>query len=158
MAWNGLNRENKSSWQRCLIISWYSNIKIWYRDIKTFEKRERKIKKRESQTTTTIINSFLLLLFYIEKLTFCWGTYLENLSLYHYISLREKCPYSDFRKVSVFLVGIFPHLDWIRRDTEYLSVFSRMRKNTEQRTPNTDTFHTVLVLQFFLLCWLSETQ
>ena len=79
--------------------------------MKTFEKRERKIKKRESQTTTTIINSFLLLLFYIEKLTFCWGTYLENLSLYHYISLREKCPYSDFRKVSVFLVGIFPHLD-----------------------------------------------
>ena len=30
-------------------------------------------------------------------------------------------------KVSVFgviLVGIFPHLDWIRRDMEYLSVFS----------------------------------
>ena len=30
-------------------------------------------------------------------------------------------------KVSVFgdfLVGIFPHLDWIRRDTPYLSVFS----------------------------------
>ena len=31
------------------------------------------------------------------------------------------------RKVSVcgvFLVSIFPHSDWIRRDTEYLSVFS----------------------------------
>ena len=25
----------------------------------------------------------------------------------------------------VSLVGIFPHLDWIRRDTPYLSVFSR---------------------------------
>ena len=34
-------------------------------------------------------------------------------------SLREKCPYSEF-----FLVRIFPHSDWIWRDTEYLTVFS----------------------------------
>ena len=35
------------------------------------------------------------------------------------ISLREKCRNTEF-----FLVRIFPHLDWIRRDTPYLSVFS----------------------------------
>ena len=35
------------------------------------------------------------------------------------ITLSEKCPYSEF-----ILVRIFPHSDWIRRETEYLSVFS----------------------------------
>ena len=33
--------------------------------------------------------------------------------------LREKCSNTEF-----FLVRIFPHSDWIRRNTEYLSVFS----------------------------------
>ena len=32
----------------------------------------------------------------------------------------QKCPYLEF----VFLIRIFPHSDWIRRDTKYLSVFS----------------------------------
>ena len=35
------------------------------------------------------------------------------------ITLSEKFPYSEF-----ILVRIFPHSDWIRRETEYLSVFS----------------------------------
>ena len=38
-------------------------------------------------------------------------------------------------KVSVFgiiLVRIFSHLDWMRRDTEYLSVFSPNAGNTDQ--------------------------
>ena len=34
-------------------------------------------------------------------------------------SLREKCPSTE-----LFLVRIFPHSDWIRRNTKYLSVFS----------------------------------
>ena len=33
--------------------------------------------------------------------------------------LREKCPNTEF-----FLVRIFPHSDWIRRNTPYLFVFS----------------------------------
>ena len=37
----------------------------------------------------------------------------------HRKRMREKCPNTEF-----FLVCIFPHLDWIRRDTPYLSVFS----------------------------------
>ena len=40
-------------------------------------------------------------------------------------ALREKCPNTEF-----FLVRIFPHADWIRRDTSY-SV--RMRENTDQK-------------------------
>ena len=35
------------------------------------------------------------------------------------IALLEECP-----NTGLFLVRIFPHLDWIRRDTKYLSVFS----------------------------------
>ena len=34
-------------------------------------------------------------------------------------ALHEKCPNTKF-----FLVRIFPHSDWIRKDTSYLSVFS----------------------------------
>ena len=34
-------------------------------------------------------------------------------------ALRKTCPYSE-----LFWFAFFPHLDWIRRDTEYLSVFS----------------------------------
>ena len=45
---------------------------------------------------------------------------------------------------SFFLVCIFPHLDWIRRDTEYLSVVSlNARKYRPKKTLYLDTFHTV---------------
>ena len=57
--------------------------------------------------------------------------------------LCEKCPNKDF-----FLVRIFPHSDWVRRDTEYLSVFSR---NTEkygpEKSPYLDTFHVVSAMR-----------
>ena len=50
-------------------------------------------------------------------------------------------------KVSIFgviLVRMFPHLDWIRRDAEYLSVFSpKCGKIRTRITPNMDTFYSV---------------
>ena len=46
---------------------------------------------------------------------------------------------------SFFLVGIFQHSDWIRRDTEYLSVFTpNTGKYGPEKTPYLDTFHTAL--------------
>ena len=39
----------------------------------------------------------------------------------------------------IFMVRIFPHLDWIWRDTEYL-----WGKIGTKKTPNMDTFHAVL--------------
>ena len=55
--------------------------------------------------------------------------------------------FTTARKVSkcrVFLVHIFPHSDWIRRDTSYLSVFcSNAGKYGPEKTPYLDTFHTV---------------
>ena len=66
------------------------------------------------------------------------GIVLESyllLSSYNLL-LREKYPNTEF-----FLVRIFPHSDWIRRDTSYLSVFSPnadpysvwMWENTDQK-------------------------
>ena len=65
-------------------------------------------------------------------------------------SLREKCPNTEF-----FLVRIFPHSDWIRRDTSYLSVFSpNTGKYGPEKTPYLDNFHAVhaavIVLKNFL--------
>ena len=54
--------------------------------------------------------------------------------------LREKFPNTEF-----FLVRIFPRLDWIRRDTPYLSVLSpNTEKYGPEKTPYLDTFHAVL--------------
>ena len=55
------------------------------------------------------------------------------------LTLREKCSNTEF-----FLVRIFPHSDWIRRDTSYLSVFSpNAVKYRPEKTPYSDTFHAV---------------
>ena len=62
----------------------------------------------------------------------------------------------------VILVHIFPHSDWIRRDTEYLSVFSPISvriqsycgKIRTRRTPNTDTFYPVNLVFFVIVLFL----
>ena len=55
------------------------------------------------------------------------------------ISLREKCPDTEF-----FLVRIFLHSDRIRRDNSYFSVFSpNAGKYGPEKTPYLDTFHVV---------------
>ena len=66
---------------------------------------------------------------------------LENLEqLYKIFTLREKCPNTEF-----FLVHIFPHSDWIRRDTPYLFVFSPYAEKYEsEKTSYLDTFHAVI--------------
>ena len=61
-------------------------------------------------------------------------------------SLREMCPNMEF-----FLVRIFPHSDWIRRDTKYLSVFSpNAGKYEAEKTPYLDTVHAVNQFTTFL--------
>ena len=67
------------------------------------------------------------------------------------VSLRQKCPNAEF-----FVVRIFSHSHWIRRDTEYLSVFSRNAgKYRSEKTPYLNTFHAVVVLAFIFL-WTSN--
>ena len=61
------------------------------------------------------------------------------------LALRQKCQNTEF-----FLISISPHSDWIRRDTEYLSVFSpNVGKYGLKKTPYLDTFHAVLCLLYF---------
>ena len=48
-------------------------------------------------------------------------------------------------KYGVFSDPYFPHSDWIRRDTSYLSVFSpNAGKYGPEKTPYLDTFHAVV--------------
>ena len=57
-------------------------------------------------------------------------------------ALRKKFPNTEF-----FLVRVFSHSDWIRRDTPYLSVSLRIQSECGKirtgETPYLDTFHTV---------------
>ena len=60
-----------------------------------------------------------------------WDEHLKIIS-----PLREKCPNTE-----LFLVRIFTHSDWIRRDTKYLSVFSlNAGKYEPEITPYLETF------------------
>ena len=59
-----------------------------------------------------------------------------------WIPLCEMCPKTEF-----FLVRIFPHSNWIRRDTSHLSVFSpNTGKCGPEKTPYLDTFHAVYAI------------
>ena len=62
--------------------------------------------------------------------------------------LHEKCPNKE-----IFLIRIFPHLDWIRRDTPYLFLFSlNAGKYGPEKTPYLDTFHAEERSSQYLLC------
>ena len=66
---------------------------------------------------------------------------LRQLNYAWVVTLREKYPNTEF-----FLVRVFPHSNWIRRDTPYLSVFnSNAEKHRPEKTPHFDTFHAVSV-------------
>ena len=55
-------------------------------------------------------------------------------------ALREKCPNTEF-----FLARIFLYLDWIRKFTKQISLFSpNTGKYRPEKTPFSDTFHAVM--------------
>ena len=61
--------------------------------------------------------------------------------------MRKKCLNTEF-----FLARIFAHSDWIRRDTEYLLLFSpNPGKYGPEKTLYLDTFHEVTALLSYLL-------
>ena len=75
----------------------------------------------------------------ISMKQFCFELHLKD------YTLREKCPNTEF-----FLVCIFPHLDWIQRDTKYLSVFSpNAGKCGPEKTSYLDNFHAVTFSEVF---------
>ena len=68
-------------------------------------------------------------------IVFCPKSLSENLQNF---PLRQKCPNTEF-----FLVCIFLHSDWIRRDTILLRIQSECKKYRLEKTPYLDTFHAV---------------
>ena len=79
------------------------------------------------RTSSVLINYFLHYFLYFTK--GCITT------------LRKKYPNTEF-----FLVLIFPHLEFVRRDTKYLSVYSlNAGKYGPEKAPYLDTFHAVQV-------------
>ena len=63
----------------------------------------------------------------------------QNTKFFLWHPLCEICPNTEF-----FLVRIFPHSGWIRRDRKHLSVFSpNAWKYGPEKTPYLDTFHVV---------------
>ena len=77
-----------------------------------------------------------------RKMHFCYLiVLLNNFSSFYLLSLRKKYPNTEF-----FLVRIFRHSVWIRRDTSNLSVFSpNAGKYGPEKTPYWDTFHAVFI-------------
>ena len=64
------------------------------------------------------------------------------------VSLCEKRSNAEF-----FLVNIFLHSDWIRKDTKHLPLFSpNVGKYGPEKTPYLDTFHALSVL----ITWIFE--
>ena len=104
--------------------------KIFFKKIKFhsnffFEKKKKKERK-------TVLNYSRQM---VQQLSFR----LSSLSLRN--ALRENCPNTVF-----FLVRIFPHSDWIQRDTEYLFAFSpNAGKYGSEKTPHLDNFHAVMM-------------
>ena len=84
---------------------------------------------------------------------------IRSFSSPHFPAFRMKSPYENCSwKVSKFrdsLIRIFQKLDWIRRNTPYLSVFSPNEgKIWIMKTPNTSTFDAVQIYCFTCWCWL----
>ena len=64
-----------------------------------------------------------------------------NSTLSEIYALRRKCAYSE-----LFWSAFFPHSDWIRREMEYLSVFSpNAGKMLIRITPNTGNFYAKVI-------------
>ena len=82
--------------------------------------------------------NFQLLICFESQILNFGGTMRVEIHGWSYWS-DEKCPNTEF-----FLVHIFKHLDWLWRDTPYISVFSANEgKYRPEKTPYLDTFHTV---------------
>ena len=64
---------------------------------------------------------------------------------------RESSTAWKVSKCGVISGLLFPHLDWIRRDMEYLSIFTlNVGKYKPEKTPHLGTFHAVSYLWIVL--------
>ena len=103
-----------------------------------------------------IINFFIFLNFEktIRQRSFCPSEWQLTLVDSFFIELNLRCSCVKIVRIRSYsglhFSRIFPHSDWIRRDTSCLSVFSaNARKMWTRITQNTDTFNVVVFLRKF---------
>ena len=82
--------------------------------------------------------------FFKERLV-VWNRLIGNR---HRDTLREKCPYLEF-----FWSVFFPHSDWIRRDTPYLSLFSLNAGKSGPEQLRIRTFSMQCLPTYFSFYW-----
>ena len=129
----------------CIYLIWLSNFELTNYPTATHSLNKFQ-KKQQQQQTNKQQTPYDSSLFVIQELLLAHSksesTLQENdiwRTIIRRLTLREKCPNMEF-----FLVRIFPHSDWIRRDTMYLSVFSpNAGKYRPEKAPCLNIFHTL---------------
>ena len=77
--------------------------------------------------------------------------------VFHVIDTRTKNPRERCPNTELFLVLIFPHSDWIKKDTPYLSVFRpNAGKYRPEKNSDLDTFHAVLIQIILSVAWILQ--
>ena len=119
-----------NTYYKILQMTFWSQMKTQQNEIlKRFNYHNHSIKK---QRESSLSNSYV----HIKLPTLCFpfqSSYILN--------IHPKWKVSLFR---VFLISIFPHSDWVRRDCGVsLHSQSKCGKILTRKTPNTDTFHAV---------------
>ena len=108
---------------------------------KTFSQKQNKTKKN-SKTQLDERN-----LHFHGALDHFVFLYIPNACFRRRLPYMKRCTAWKVSKYGVFLVRIFPHSDWIRRDTSYCSVFSpNTGKYGPEKTPYLDPFHAVMIV------------
>ena len=93
--------------------------------------------------------------FKVHKFCINWKKRLLISFSYHALSSKEcnldvHCAKSV--RIRIFLVGLFPHSDWIRRDTLYLVLYSvQMRQNRNQKNSKYGHFSYSAEILFTIL-------
>ena len=91
--------------------------------------------------------------FYLANFLYFYGKSLNTLLPVHYfqkkfVSIKffihsKSCTAWKVSVFGLFLIRVFPHSDWIWKDTE-----SKCLKIRTRKTPNMDTFHAILNAKF----------
>ena len=104
------------SYNRNVLYQKRSNVKISCKPARGFENNvELQNEKEYSRNISLNKQIWRIIMCMLE--TICW-LFQNKLSLHRTANTAWKCLNTEF-----FLVPVFPYSNWIRRDTEYLSVF-----------------------------------
>ena len=116
--------------------------KYSHKDLLNFQTRQVDLQKQFGHSSAFIL--FLFIVIYTKD-NFKIKARSTMLSLQIFRVLEDLNTAWKVFVFGVILVRIFPHLDWIRRDSSYFSEFSENARNswTYRKKPQTSTFNAV---------------